>query len=469
MARAVMMLALALALTAAADAGAQPKIDKQSKTDKAQKAPQAREKSLVIYLAKGEANACGEGCSEWIAAEGRFDKDAVVRMRAFLQRHGARKLPVYFHSPGGDGVAAMAVGRMLRERGLTAGVALTTPSTCASARDTSPACQAAKRSNQPVAAVWRPTGNCNSACVYAVLGGTVRDVPPSARLGVHAAKTTMYRRFSDGSVQQITAKQDPLLIKNKAAEFDASLRRFIREMGIDSKLFETAARVPHESIRYLSRDQIAAFGIDRRPFVETSWFIVPASNGSLHLSKWIVEARGPERRDYRLSLVFFSCSQARRSSLGYLRGLASDEVGRPLTATFSIGGQKTRVSLSGAATRQDALDGGGSFTSGAGFISLDVLEAAANQDAIGLVEADPRADGEETRTIALATHGLAEGIKSLREKCTVSAPPRRLPPTWTGDAPEVPFVPEGKGQQKQSLPGMPTEKFMLLERKKKTK
>src|SRR5262245_26531589 len=104
MTRVVTMLVLALVLTAAAGAAAQPRIeqpkfDKQSttdktntkpKTEKAQKAPQASERSLLIYLAKGEANACGEGCSEWIAAEGRFDNGAAARMQAFLQRHGAR-------------------------------------------------------------------------------------------------------------------------------------------------------------------------------------------------------------------------------------------------------------------------------------------------------------------------------------------------------------------------------------------
>jgi len=31
---------------------------------------------LTFFLAKGGRNACGPGCSEWIAAEGNFDKEA---------------------------------------------------------------------------------------------------------------------------------------------------------------------------------------------------------------------------------------------------------------------------------------------------------------------------------------------------------------------------------------------------------
>ena len=28
---------------------------------------------MIFFVAKGEPNACGPGCSEWIAAEGTFD------------------------------------------------------------------------------------------------------------------------------------------------------------------------------------------------------------------------------------------------------------------------------------------------------------------------------------------------------------------------------------------------------------
>ena len=57
---------------------------------------------MVFYVAKGEPNACGAGCREWIVAEGTIDRDAPVRLRALLNRLGQRKLPIYFHSPGGS-------------------------------------------------------------------------------------------------------------------------------------------------------------------------------------------------------------------------------------------------------------------------------------------------------------------------------------------------------------------------------
>ncbi|MET0923316.1 MAG: hypothetical protein ABWY47_09270 [Xanthobacteraceae bacterium] len=39
---------------------------------------------IVFYAAKGQADACGPGCSEWIAAEGQFDLGAPQRLRTFL-------------------------------------------------------------------------------------------------------------------------------------------------------------------------------------------------------------------------------------------------------------------------------------------------------------------------------------------------------------------------------------------------
>src|SRR5262245_6033683 len=174
-----LVLGAALALASAADAVAEPRAQKAQ-----QKAVPAQQPPLHIYLAKGGPNACGEGCSEWIAVEGRFVSDSAARVIAFLQRHGARNLPLYFSSPGGDGKAAIAIGRFLRQRGLTAGVGKTIPHGCESDRDVSASCRAAKRSSQPVVAEWRPDGVCSSACVYALIGAKVRQVPPAARLGV---------------------------------------------------------------------------------------------------------------------------------------------------------------------------------------------------------------------------------------------------------------------------------------------
>src|SRR5260221_7289261 len=85
---------------------------------------------MVFYLAKGEPDACGPGCSEWIAAEGAFDPGVATRLRTFLARPRNARLPIYFHSPGGLADRAFTIGRMFRQRGVTAGVSKTEPEGC---------------------------------------------------------------------------------------------------------------------------------------------------------------------------------------------------------------------------------------------------------------------------------------------------------------------------------------------------
>ena len=56
---------------------------------------------IVFYVAKGDADACGHGCDQWIAADGKIDGGAPQRLRTLLAKIGKRRLPIFFHSPGG--------------------------------------------------------------------------------------------------------------------------------------------------------------------------------------------------------------------------------------------------------------------------------------------------------------------------------------------------------------------------------
>jgi hypothetical protein len=97
--------------------------------------------------------------------------------------------------------------------------------------------------------------------------------------------------------------------------------------------------------------------------------------------------------------------------------LASDEFGRPVTVTFSIGNHKASLSLSGYGTKQDAVDSGALFSSSRSYVPFDDFEDAAAAGAIDVVETDPLAATKPPRVMTLATHGLAEGIRLLRDKC----------------------------------------------------
>jgi hypothetical protein len=141
---------------------------------------------IVFYVARGDANACGHGCDAWIAAEGTIDLDAAYRLRTLLTKLGHRKLPIFFHSPGGSVNGSLDLGRLIRERKLDVSVARTIPRDCERDKLFEKPCETLKRSGQELEAEFdQVVAMCNSACVLALAGGVTRLVPPWVRLGIH--------------------------------------------------------------------------------------------------------------------------------------------------------------------------------------------------------------------------------------------------------------------------------------------
>src|SRR5215475_15798412 len=71
--------------------------------------------AMIFYVAHGAADACGPGCSDWIAAEGTVQWDTHKRLIAILDRQAGRKLPIVIHSRGQSNLnVATSMGRILR-------------------------------------------------------------------------------------------------------------------------------------------------------------------------------------------------------------------------------------------------------------------------------------------------------------------------------------------------------------------
>jgi hypothetical protein len=366
---------------------------------------------MIFYVAKGAPDACGPGCSEWIAAEGAFDTGAATRLRAFLARQRNTKLPIYFHSPGGLADRAFSIGRMMRERGMTAGVSRTLPEACKKLDEK--ACNALKRSGKTLTAELSALAVCNSACVYAVIGAKERQVPPGARLGVHSSR--LIKLYSDGRV----AVMQPGTAKTQTQARDALTRKYIGDMGIDVRLLDIASKIPHENVYYLSRDEIANLRIDRREFHETGWMLVQAKQVAVR--KLFIEARGPERKEYRVGIVDFSCAGSRGIQIGYVRGLASDEGSRGEISGLVVDGKEILMLRLTPAFKLDILDAG-SFDRWDRFESLDFVEAVAK---LGSFEIGAGSPGRRLAVTAakLSTAGLSDVVGTLREKCGAAGQP----------------------------------------------
>lgn len=246
--RTITLIGFVVACNSATCVGAEP--NTQVKRTEAEIYTQAN--AMIFVVARGGADACGLGCSEWIAAEGTFDKDVEKRFRTFLDTLKGRKLPIYFNSIGGVMGQARLIGRILRERRLTASVGATIPEKCRSGNTMGASSRQIMQSCRDLKARLRFEGAmCHSACIYALIGASVRQVPTGARLGVHATVKTS---------ASIALSQRPGA--PTAEQLQAARRLYVRQMGADPELVDLATQTPASGLRILSRDEISRFRIE---------------------------------------------------------------------------------------------------------------------------------------------------------------------------------------------------------------
>jgi hypothetical protein len=186
-------------------------------------------------------------------------------------------------------------------------------------------------------------------------------------------------------------------------------------MKIDGGLFDLGAAIPHEKVHFLSRDEIAGFGIDTRVFSESRWTAMENASKQLSTVKFIVEAKGASRGEFRAGMIQVECAGPQRARMVYMRGLASDEIATKPTIKLVVDGRSALFSRYGSAMKVDAIDTGGSFNVWSAYYPLAFFDAAAARDAIDIVETD--STGATTRTTRLSTAGLSQAIAKLRPQC----------------------------------------------------
>ncbi|HET7680817.1 MAG TPA: hypothetical protein VFK79_11880 [Xanthobacteraceae bacterium] len=377
---------------------------------------------MVFYLAQGEPNACGPGCDQWIAAEGAINQGTAGRMRAFLKLQGGKagKLPIYFNSPGGITTESLAMGRLMRERGITGRVARTIPQVC---EGEAKECARAKRSGRPLAArLTSIASQCNSACVYAIVGARLREIAPEAHLGIHAAKTVVVGYLPKGA-------NIPTQMRARfKAQNQQLIRRYLVDMGIQPGLLDAAEKIPHESIRALSREEMVRFNIDTRSVVESGWIYDErvSDNGIIFKSIDMTEAGGAE---YRKTMLRVSCLGADQLMVGYAREVGPKEnsfVPLKFVAAkqeFKLVPPAEPVSSNNASKRYDIRRAP---------VPMLAFESAAAE---GRIELAPDQSEGRPAVTRLSTVGLASALSSLTRRCSQGTPvsggaalvPRQVP------------------------------------------
>jgi ATP-dependent protease ClpP protease subunit len=163
-----------------------------------------------------------------LVIKGTIDAKIIPKVKEVLVQTTSDPIPagliVLLDSPGGDGLAAVEIGRLLRQGSAHVFV----------------------------------TGKCASACVFIFMGGVVRQARDGA-LGIHRARIT---RLDKETKKRIDVDHErDLRAKNKLREADHQIRDYVQEMGILAQFSAAMNEIPPESMRWLTRREGKNLGV----------------------------------------------------------------------------------------------------------------------------------------------------------------------------------------------------------------
>jgi hypothetical protein len=207
----------------------------------------------------------GTSGDEWIVADGKISSETPKLFREFLSdkkiKKGAR-YEVYLNSPGGNLIAGIELGEIIREFGFGTRVASSIKN-------------GAKLNNYELEN--EGVGRCYSACSFAFLGGKWR-IAADRTLGVH-----QYYRAE--FLKDAFAKNFNALDLSKEQVIAGILADYVVRMGIDARFLTLASKASPYEMYLLSLSELKQFEIVWNDQEYADWIFHPYKNGIVAISK----------------------------------------------------------------------------------------------------------------------------------------------------------------------------------------
>jgi hypothetical protein len=226
------------------------------------KAPPLVEPSMQVHVVRSAHPGCEPQCLQWIAAQGKIDEASVGQFKKALSQLGGRKLPILIDSSGGSVNSALAIGRLLRAKGLDVVVTKTVFTPCAPS-DT--ACRRAKSGGELRGLAEARMSKCASSCAFILAGGSRRFVGHGTFVGVHQITmiVRMYRILTRHSFGVPIETRKTLLSEQKVGQKNpqtqstyGSMKHYFAEMGIGDEIMPLILSTPGDRIRWLTQDEL---------------------------------------------------------------------------------------------------------------------------------------------------------------------------------------------------------------------
>jgi hypothetical protein len=356
-----------------------------------------RHQPIIFFIAKGGPDACGPGCDTWIGAEGTFDPDAPKRLVEFLATPGRVRLPIYFHSPGGELQPSIAIGHLLREKRMTAGIGQTIPDGCREAAKADASCRAQMRQARDLPARLKvASGVCASGCAYALIGASTRLIGPGARFGVHSNRVIPRSDHAEDVRRAGPASRQAA----ESQSYDL-LRHYVTVAGVDPALIDLATRTPHDRVHWLSREELERFGLVYADFFETRWFRHAKPDGSTFIIKSLTQVSPSQ--EHRTTNIAINCVPNTRATVMLRRELGNSEHAPQPVVRLSSGEAFVLVFSHGNRSP-------GATEVRVQPVAADALARVAASDSLVLRE-------EGVREFRLSTKGLSEALSTVPLRC----------------------------------------------------
>jgi len=212
------------------------------------------------------------GTASEIFVEGEIDENTPKEFELLINEKDIKEYSnVFLHSPGGNLLAGIAIGRIIRKHGFNTYVA--------------------KSQSKPTKQWGTEAGACFSACTLAYMGGVFRFMDEHSRYGVH-------RFYSD----RTTANDKDIAQMMSAVEV-----QYLREMGIETSFFSSMVSTGRDSVYEPNRQELENAGVVNNGATKPIWTIEGGEPGlylkgerqtAYGINKFMVFCEGHQLRLY---------------------------------------------------------------------------------------------------------------------------------------------------------------------------
>jgi hypothetical protein len=293
------------------------------------------------------------------------------------------------------------------------------PAKCDRQNPRDPSCDELKRSGRDLAAeLDTRDGVCASACVYAVLGGAVRDVGAGARLGIHDTSIAPTIRSLD-EIGRIVDRPTNLSAEMERSALEASqhaIASYLKEMSINPVLLTAAHAISREKLHFLTREEIVAFGIDRRDAVESTWSLADKSAGLSAVK--LIEARDVEAGAFRKAMLTLTCRDKTTVQLQYVHEIGAETESPPGELRVTAGGRSFPLTRLGSAAEGGNRSRVGNHGTELPLAALDEAAFVIETNAPSGHGPDSRPDSPAGPSVYLAVEVASPALGALARRCS---------------------------------------------------